>query len=54
MIITNSQKAFEFYEHIGGLMSREEVSTLGRVFSFHGFVSTFAAVPGMIRKITQA
>jgi len=54
MIITNSQKAFEFYEQIGGLMSREEVSTLGRVFSFHGFVSTFAAVPGMIRKITQA
>ena len=54
MIITNSQKAFEFYEQIGGLMSREEPSTLGRVFSFHGFVSTFAAVPGMIRKITQA
>jgi hypothetical protein len=29
-------------------------STLGRTFSFYGYVSTFAAVSSMIRKITQA
>ena len=54
MVITNSQKAFEFYESIRGLMSVEVPSTLGRTFSFYGYVSSFAAVPGMIRKITQA
>jgi len=54
MIITNSQKAFEFYESVRGLTSVEVPSTLGRTFSFHGYVSTFAAVSGMIRKITQA
>jgi hypothetical protein len=27
---------------------------LGRNMSFHGYVSTFAAIGGMIRKITQA
>ena len=46
--------AFEFYESIRGLMSIENPSLLGRTMSFHGFVSTFAAIPGMIRKITQA
>jgi hypothetical protein len=46
--------AFEFYESIRGLMSIENPAVLGRTMSFHGFVSTFAAIPGMIRKITQA
>jgi hypothetical protein len=46
--------AFEFFESIRGLMSIENPSVLGRTMSFHGFVSTFAAIPGMIRKITQA
>jgi hypothetical protein len=46
--------AFEFYESIRGLMSVEQPSVLGRNMSFHGYVSTFAAIPGMIRKITQA
>jgi len=46
--------AFEFFESIRGLMSLENPSVLGRTMSFHGFVSTFAAIPGMIRKITQA
>ena len=54
MIITNSQKAFEFYEQVRGLTSVEVPATLGRTFSFHGYVSTFAAVSSMIRKITQA
>ena len=46
--------AFEFYEAIRGLMSVEVPATLGRTMSFHGYVSTFAAISGMIRKITQA
>ena len=46
--------AYEFYESIRGLMSVEVPATLGRTMSFHGYVSTFAAIPGMIRKITQA
>lgn len=46
--------AYEAYESIRGLMSIENPAVLGRTMSFHGFVSTFAAVPGMIRKITQA
>lgn len=46
--------AYEFYESIRGLQSLENPSVLGRTMSFHGFVSTFAAIPGMIRKITQA
>jgi hypothetical protein len=46
--------AYEFYESIRGLMSVELPSTLGRNMSFHGYCSTFAAIPAMIRKITQA
>jgi HK97 family phage prohead protease len=46
--------AYEFYEQQRGLMSVELPSTLGRTFSYHGYVSTFAAISGMIRKITQA
>ena len=54
MVITNSKKAFEYYESGTSLMSVEQPATLSRLFSVHSFVSTFAAVPGMIRKITQA
>jgi len=58
MIITRvgqgTGDAFEFYESIRGLMSVEVPATLGRTMSFHGYVSTFAAISGMIRKITQA
>ena len=54
MIITNSNKAFEYYESIRSLMSVEQPATLSRLFSVHAYVSTFAAVPSMIRKITQA
>jgi hypothetical protein len=58
MIITRvgqgTGDAYEFYESIRGLMSVEVPATLGRTMSFHGYVSTFAAISGMIRKITQA
>ena len=46
--------AFEYYESIRGLQSLENPSVLGRTMSFHLYASTFAAIPGMIRKITQA
>jgi hypothetical protein len=51
---TGNGDAMEYYEQQKGLMSVELPSTLGRQFSYHGYVSTFAAIPGMIRKITQA
>jgi HK97 family phage prohead protease len=51
---TGQGDAYEFYEQIKGLMSVEIPSTLGRTFSYHGYVSTFAAIGGMIRKIVQA
>lgn len=51
---TGQGDAFEFYEQLGGLMSVEVPSTLGRTFSYFGYVSTFVAVTSMIRKITQA
>jgi hypothetical protein len=58
MIITRigqgAGDAYEAYESIRGLMSVEQPAVLGRLMSFHGYVSTFAAIPGMIRKITQA
>ena len=58
MIITRvgqgAGDAYELYESIRGLQSVEIPSQLGRVMSFHGYVSSFAAIGGMIRKITQA
>jgi hypothetical protein len=46
--------AFEFYEAPQSLMSFENPSVLGRTMSYHSYISTFASIPGMIRKITQA
>jgi HK97 family phage prohead protease len=46
--------AYEYYEAVRGLMSFENPSVMGRTMSYHLYASTFAAVPGMIRKITQA
>jgi HK97 family phage prohead protease len=46
--------AFEYYEQVRGLQSVEVPSLLGRTMSYHMYSSTFAAIPGMIRKITQA
>jgi HK97 family phage prohead protease len=51
---TGNGDAFEYYEAQRGIMSVEDPETLGRVFSYYGYVSTFAAIPGMIRKIVQA
>jgi HK97 family phage prohead protease len=46
--------AIEFYEQIRGIMSVEVPSTLGRTFSYYGYVSTFIADATMAQKITVA
>ena len=46
--------AIEFYEQIRGLMSVEVPSTLGRTFSYYGYVSTFIADATVVSKITVA
>jgi HK97 family phage prohead protease len=51
---TGNGDAFEYYESQRGIMSVEVPSKLGREFSYHLYASTFAAIPGMIRKIVQA
>jgi hypothetical protein len=46
--------AIEFYEQVRGIMSVEAPSTLGRVFSYYGYVAEFIADPTMVSKITVA
>jgi HK97 family phage prohead protease len=53
MVVARAQ-AIEFYEQIRGLMSVELPSTLGRNFSYAGYVSTFIADATQVQKITIA
>jgi hypothetical protein len=46
--------AIEFYEQIKGLMSVEAPSTLGRTFSYYGYVSTFIADSDLVKSIAIA
>ena len=46
--------AVEFYEQVRGLMSVEAPGTLGRTFSYYGYVATFIADSTMVQKITVA
>jgi hypothetical protein len=46
--------AIEFYEQIRGLMSVEAPSTLGRTFSYYGYVATFIADSDQVKSITVA
>lgn len=46
--------AIEFYEQIRGLMSVEAPSTLGRTFSYYGYVATFIASSSMVKSIAIA
>ena len=43
--------AIEFYEQVRGLMSVEAPSTLGRTFSYYGYVSTFIADADLVKSI---
>ena len=44
--------AIEFYEQVRGLMSVEVPSSLGRTFSYYGYVSTFIADSDLVKSIT--
>jgi hypothetical protein len=44
--------AIEFYEQVRGLMSVEVPSTLGRTFSYYGYVATFIADSDLVKSIT--
>lgn len=44
--------AIEFYEQIRGLMSVEVPTTLGRQFSYYGYVATFIADSDQVKSIT--
>ena len=43
--------AIEFYEQVRGIMSVEVPSTLGRTFSYYGYVSTFIADADQVKSI---
>ena len=46
--------AIEFYEQIRGILSVEVPSTLGRTFSYYGYVSTFIADADQVQSIALA
>lgn len=53
MVVARSN-AIEFYEQIRGIMSREVPSTLGREFSYYGYVATFIADSNQVKSIAIA
>jgi hypothetical protein len=46
--------AIEYYEQIRGIMTRDEPGTLGKVFSYHGYASTFIADGDQVKSIAIA
>ena len=46
--------AIEFYEQIRGLMSVEAPATLGRTFSYYGYVATFIADADQVQSVLIA
>jgi HK97 family phage prohead protease len=46
--------AIEFYEQIRGIMTRDEPGNLGKVFSYHGYASTFIADGDQVKSIAIA
>jgi len=53
MVVARGQ-AIEFYEQVRGIMSVESPSTLGRVFSYYGYVATFLPDATQVQKIALA
>lgn len=53
MVVARAQ-SIEFYEQIRGMMSREVPSTLGREFSYYGYVATFIADSDQVKSIAIA
>jgi hypothetical protein len=50
-MVVAKASAIEFYEQVRGLMSVEAPSTLGRVFSYYGYVATFIADSDLVKSI---
>jgi len=46
--------AVEFYEQIRGITSVEVPSTLGRTFSYYGYVATFIGDDSQVKSIAIA
>ena len=46
--------ACEFYEQVRGLLSVEVPGTLGRTFSYYGYVATFIADSDQVQRIIVA
>ena len=44
--------AIEFYEQVRGITSVEVPATLGRTFSYYGYVATFIADDSQVKSIT--
>lgn len=53
-LVVARSTAIEFYEQIRGLMSVEAPSTLGRTFSYYGYVATFIADSTQVQSIALA
>lgn len=54
LYLLNSQRSFEWYETGPTMMSVEVPNKLARNFSVHSYCATFAAIPSMIRSITNS
>jgi hypothetical protein len=53
-LIVARGSAIEFYEQVRGIMSVEVPATLGRTFSYYGYVSTFIADADQVKSIAIA
>jgi phage head maturation protease len=51
-MVVAKASAIEFYEQVRGLMSVEVPGTLGRTFSYYGYVATFIADSDLVKSIT--
>ena len=51
-MIVAKGSAIEFYEQVRGILSVEVPGTLGRTFSYYGYVSTFIADSDLVKSIT--
>jgi HK97 family phage prohead protease len=53
-LIVARGSACEFYEQVRGILSVEVPGTLGRTFSYYGYVATFISDSDMVKKIAIA
>jgi hypothetical protein len=53
-LIVARGSACEFYEQVRGILSVEVPGTLGRTFSYYGYVATFISDSDMVKQIAIA